>query len=221
MTTPISKLEMLADTVLQPQPDKLQQASAVSPGSAEPSTTTEEKEDGNEKTNPTLEVFHLKIDTDTLVVGLVVLLVWVLIWKTSGLWPLLFKDTIFAGIFILFFIYVIANVISAGVTSGSVVYELNVLLTVEQMISILLGSIIVFALFSNSIPVHENCKGVLTKLTMSSVMVLSVSSLWVNVITTGRAFRAIRKFKQGMYNIALALFIIIGLIYIKGNPCNV
>lgn len=178
-----------------------------------------EEETIQEKTNPTLNILNTRLDIDTIVIGLLIAAIWIIIWRTSGLWNVMKNDILFMIIFIGFLLYVLVNIVTAGVTSGGVVYELNILLTVEQMISILLGSVIVFALFSNNLNSHPKCKDTIFRLIMNCVVVLSLSSLWVNVITTGRAFRAIRKFKQGSYNIALSLFIIIGLIYIRGNEC--
>lgn len=179
----------------------------------------QEKETLHEQSNPTLTLFNHDFDIDTIVIGIIISVIWVIIWKTSGLWNVMKNDILFMIIFYSFLLYVIINVITAGTTSGGVVYELNILLTVEQMISILLGSVIIFALFSSNLNSHPKCKDTIFRLIMNCVVVLSLSSLWVNVITTGRAFRAIRKFKQGSYNIALSLFIIIGLIYVRGNEC--
>jgi hypothetical protein len=182
----------------------------------------DEEEDGGdigEKQNPTIDFLGRKYDRDSAVVGLVLIVIWGLIWRTSGLWKTLRYDLSFTFIFFLFALYVIANIVTAGTSSGGVVYELNILLTVEQMISILFGTVVLFALFGKNLPIHDNCRHIILKLSMSIVVILTAASLWVNVWTSGRAFRSIRKFKQGVYNIALTLFIIIGLIFIKGNKC--
>jgi hypothetical protein len=55
---------------------------------------------------------------------------------------------------------------------------------------------------------------------MSNVVILTTASMWINVVTSGRAFRFIRKLKQGIYNIALTFLIIVGLIFIKGVACK-
>jgi hypothetical protein len=180
-------------------------------------------EEIKEKHNPVIILYGKKYDVDSVVVGLVLVTIWVLIWRTSGLSKTLLVnpkgkfDLTFTLIFILFNIYVILNIWSAGTTSGGVVYELNILLTVEQMISILFGTMVLFAIFGSKIPVHANCQKIIFKLTISIIILLTVASLWVNVWTSGRGFRALRKFKQGVYNIALAVFIIIGFIYVKGQ----
>jgi hypothetical protein len=181
----------------------------------------EEEEDIGKKQNPTWNLFGKKIDVDTTIVSSLVILVWIIIWNTTGLFNVIKKgDKIFISIFILFILYVITNTYTAGHSSGGVVYELNILLTVEQMISILFGTIVLFSLFNNKINIDKNCSRVINKLVMSIVVILSTSSLWVNVITNGRAFRAIRKFKQGIYNASLTLFIIVGMIYVRGTSCN-
>jgi hypothetical protein len=181
-----------------------------------------EEEDGGdigEKQNPTIQFLGYTYDRDSAIVGLILIIIWIIIWKTSGLWKTLRYDISFIVIFFLLILYIIANIATAGTSSGGVVYELNILLTVEQMISILFGTVVLFALFGKNLPIHENCRHIILRLSMSIVVILTTASLWVNLWTSGRAFRSVRKFKQGIYNVALTLFIIIGLIFIKGSKC--
>lgn len=179
----------------------------------------EEESEIGEKQNPIIAFAGQEYDRDSTIVGLLILFMWSLIWRSSGLSKALEHDTSFKFIYFIFAIYVLLNISTSGKTSGGVVYELNILLTVEQMISILFGTVVLFALFGKNLPVHENCRPVVFRLSMSIVVILTTASLWVNVWTSGRTFRAVRKFKQGVYNVALTLFIIIGLIFIKGNEC--
>jgi hypothetical protein len=188
-------------TISTPQPPPLQPTEAETIG---------------ENQNPIITLFNIDFDVDTILVSLLIFFIWVVIWQASGLWKLLRYNWIFGLVFFLFILYTLTNIVTAGTTSGGVVYELNILLTVEQMISILLGSVILFTLFSKNLPTPEGCNSIVFKLLMSNVVILMISSLWVNVITTGRAFRFVRKFKQGVYNITLTFLIIVGIIYIKG-----
>lgn len=188
-----------------------------------PEEKTEEQNIIGEKTNPTLALFGHLYDVDSIIVGILHILIWILIWRASGMHRLLFTrkdkpyDAVFTGIFWTYILYTFVNITSSDHTSGGVVYELNILLTVEQMISILFGTLVLFMLFHEKIDTHANCKAVIFKLSVSIVVILTTASLWVNVWTTGRAFRAVRKFKQGIYNIALGLFAIIGLLYIRAS----
>lgn len=165
-------------------------------------------------------MFDYDLDLDSISVSLIIVFMWLVVWYGSGLYKTLKYDWIFSLVFFLFIVYIVTGVISAGTTSGGIVYELNILLTVEQMISILLGSVILFTLFAKNLPAPEGCSPIVFRLLMSDVVILMIASLWVNVITTGRAFRFIRKLKQGIYNIALTFLIIVGIIYIKGVRCG-
>lgn len=180
----------------------------------------DEKKEINEKRNPVIRMFGHDIDRDSLIVHSAIIAIWIFIWYGTGLKKAIGKDVIFSVVFVLFIIYNIASIATAGTSSGGVVYELNILLTVEQMVSILFGTVVLFSLFHKNIPVNENCKAIIHRICISNVIILTISSLWVSVWTSGRAFRSIRKFKQGIYNIALALFISVGIIFIKGN-CNI
>lgn len=184
----------------------------------------EEEEDIGEKRNPILKFMGQEYDRDSAVVFGTIIVIWVLIWATSGLWKTLKYEPTFSGIFFLFIFYMLLQIHTSGTSSGGVVYELNILLTVEQMISILFGTIVVFTLFSHylrdKLNVHENCMKIIFKLSISTIIILTAASLWINVWTSGQAFRAVRKFKQGIYNVSLTLFIIIGLIIYKGADCT-
>lgn len=184
-----------------------------------PETKMTESESIGENQNPVVRVFNYDLDLDSITVSLLILFTWLTIWYGSGLYKTLKYDWIFSLVFFFFVVYLVVGVISAGTTSGGIVYELNILLTVEQMIAILLGSAILFTLFSKNLPAPEGCSSIVFRLLMSDVVILMIASLWVNVITTGRAFRFIRKLKQGIYNIALTFLIIVGIIYIKGVRC--
>ncbi len=176
----------------------------------------EEESEINEKQNPTVQFFHYQLDLDSLIVHSIIIFIWFVIWFGTGLRRMVGKDFIFSVVFLLFLIYNILSVFTAGKSSGGVVYELNILLTVEQMVSILLGAVILFTLFYKNLPVNAVCAPIINKLCVSNVILLTISSLWVSVWTSGRAFRSIRKFKQGIYNIALMIMIIVGLLFLRG-----
>ncbi len=166
-----------------------------------------------EKHNPTVEFLGWNLDVDSTVIMLTSIALWVFIWYRTGLFDILPKDnSVYLLIFGFFILYSIINMITSGSKSGAVLYELGILLTVEQMIAILFGTVIVFTLFNDKLSIHQNQKSVISRISMSIVILLSFASLWVNVITSGRAFRAIRKSKQALYNISYCLFIVIGLL---------
>lgn len=180
----------------------------------------EEEEEIKEKHNPTIPFFILfgeHVDMDTAVIAYIVILMWIAIWYFTGLIKSVGKDILFTIIFVIFILYMMLNVKTSGTSSGGVVYELNILLTVEQMVSILLGTMVLFTLFADKLNVHQNCRIVIQKSLLSILIILTFCSLWVNVFTSGRAFRAVRKFKQGVYNVSLMLFVLVCLTFIRGN----
>lgn len=182
---------------------------------------TKEQETIGEKRNPVFRVFGKQLDQDSVFVSIVILVIWLFIWRYTGLWKTLRHDVTFAFVFVSFILYVFANTITAGTTSGGVVYELNILLTVEQMISILFGTVVLFTLFSKNLPLGDNCRKVVLRISISAIIILTFASMWISVWTSGRAFRAIRKFKQGVYNITLSLFVLIGMIFFHQDlPCG-
>ena len=127
---------------------------------------------------------------------------------------MLFRSAIFG----FFAIYLVANTFTAGNKSGGVIYELNILLTVEQMVSILYGTMVLFMLFNKNIPIEGANKIIVTNLSVIIIFLLTIASMWVNLYSSGRSFRFLRKFKQGVYNIALVCFSMILVVYLQTAP---
>jgi hypothetical protein len=183
------------------------------------SSSTPPTEILGEKVNPLIYIGNEPFDRDSAIGIVIVLYVWIYIWYATGLRKTLLYDGTFFIIFWIFSLYMLFSIITSDITSGGVIYELNILFTTEQSIAILLGSTIVFMLFHDKIGTHPNCRPIITKLSLSIFMLLVSSSLWITAYSTGRMFRFLRKIKQGFYNMALVLFLIIGIIFIKGNVC--
>lgn len=169
--------------------------------------------------NPVIVIRGKKYDSDTIKIAIVIITIWVIIWYNTGLLEIIKADKIFLVIFAGFILWVIGNILTAGTTSGSVIFETNTLLTVEQMISILFGTMVIFALFHRKLKLESACKDFVGTIIAYIILLLGMASMWVNLINSGRIFKAIRRFKQSIYNIALSLFMTICLIAIRGGPC--
>lgn len=216
--TNITDLNLNMDSGLQSQSETSTPDSAVSPTIVIPKEETESEI--GEKKNPTINVFNHNIDVDSAIVMLLLIFIWSVIWKTTGLWEVLKYDMTFKFVFYLFVIYSIINMFTSGNSSGSIIYELNILMNVEQMVSILFGTMVMFTLFHHNLQLSDGCKRLVFHIMLSIIIIMTIISLWVNLFNSGRSFRALRKFKQGIYNIALMLFLIVGLIYIQRKECS-
>jgi hypothetical protein len=170
-----------------------------------------DEQDVVEKGNPTVNVVGYELDVDSAIVMCIITALWVLVWRTTGVLDIP-KQWAYMAIFYAFIVYTAVNMVTSGSKSGSVLYELNILLTVEQMIAILFGTVMVFVLFNDKMNIHPTAKRMITRIGYVILIILSFASMWINVITSGRAFRAIRKAKQGLYNVSYALFVVIGLL---------
>lgn len=213
--------QLLESEPARPEPTFRPQREAVSPTPLEPAppvvdTSVEESEIG-EKRNPTFSFMGYDLDVDSTVVLLGTCFIWIMIWFYTGLYHKFNHHWIYFFIFTVFILYMLINILTSGNTSGGVVYELNILLTVEQMISILFGTIIVFLLFIGRLPIHEKARQLIYSTLVMIAILLTFASLWLNVITSGRSFRAIRKAKQGIYNISLSLFIVVCIIAFQSS----
>jgi hypothetical protein len=199
-----------------PAPKPKLQTSAISPIKKMEEVAAEEQEiDIGEVKNPTITLMGKEYDLDSIVVISIVLFIWFLVWNNTGLIKLAQQDTTYLFIFIIFPMYMILNMTTSGLTSGGVIYELNILLSVEQMIAILFGTVVLFVLFMKNLPVGSEWHVTLYTIGVSMIILLCTASLWVNVVTSGRAFRMVRKFKQGIYNICLVLFIVLTVLFLK------
>jgi len=182
-----------------------------------PPPPPEEDDEIIEKSNPTVLFLNRKLDIDSIIIHTTVIALWIIIWWYSGLMGRIRTQVLLGLVFIIFIAYNISSIFTAGHSSGGVVYELNILLTVEQMVSILFGTIVLFTLFKKNLSMTDTCQKVINTICYSMIIILTLASSWVSIWTSGRAFRAIRKAKQGLYNITLFLFVVVGLILLKSN----
>jgi hypothetical protein len=171
----------------------------------------DESRDIRESKTPTILIAGHQVDRDAVILGVSTLIVWgTICWYIMNniQLPPMFKWPV-TIIMSLFAVYIVVAVLSMDPSSGGIVFELNNLTSVEQMISVILGSFVVFfglIFFIPSIPTET--RHVLITLACVSLLLLGVISMWVNTIMSGRAFRNLRRFKQAMYNMVLCLFII-------------
>lgn len=210
------QMQSFAPPMMQQQSQASQRVVPFTEALAAPSL--EEVDDIAEEQNPTFEFFDLSLDVDTTIVILGGILVWALIWYQSGLMKRMSLDPLYMFIFSVFVLYQLLNVVTSSAKSGSSAFELNVLMSVEQMISILFGTLVVFTLFSDRLNLHPETQNMLRILSVDAILMLTVASMWLNVSTSGRSFRAIRKAKQMLYNIALALFVLGCILILKARP---
>jgi hypothetical protein len=189
---------------------KLKSAGPVSPLNDEPDTV-----EIDEDKNPVLTVWGKEYDMDTVTVTVIILILWFFIWNSTGLIKLAQQDNFYLFILVIFPMYMILNTSTSGVHSGGVVYELNILLSVEQMIAILFGTVVLFVLFIKNLPISPEWMVTMYTIGIIMIVLLCTASLWVNVVTSGRAFRMVRKGKQQIYNMCLILFVTMGTLFFK------
>lgn len=73
-------------------PDLQAPSDAVSPIAPEPEPRKEEENIIGEKTNPTLNMFGHLYDVDSIIVGLLHILIWVIIWRITGMYKTLMLE---------------------------------------------------------------------------------------------------------------------------------
>lgn len=202
-------------TLLQEPQPQVQEPQPIEPQPID--VSFEENQEITEKKNPTINIAGLTLDIDSTLAISFGIFVWIYVWIATGLLSKARQNFIYLVIFSLFIIYSMINIITSGTSSGGAVYELNILLTVEQMISILFGTLVVLTLFSEKFPTHPETKRLVLRVLIVCLMLLSLASMWLNVVTSGRSFRAIRKTKQSLYNISLALVITIGILLFNSS----
>jgi len=171
----------------------------------------DEARDIREKKTPVITIGSWNVDRDAVFMGCGTMLLWggicFYIMRNIKLNPV-FKVPV-SIIMALFAVYIIVAVLSMDPSAGGIVFELNNLTSVEQMISVILGSFVVFFGLIFFIPnVSINTRKVLITIACVSLLLLGIISMWVNTIMSGRAFRNLRRFKQAIYNMVLCLFVI-------------
>ena len=175
--------------------------------SEEPPPSEESNDESVVDDLPIVKIFGRKIDTDSLylfLVSMVVLLILIIILIYSGLWKNYF------GTFVL--IYVLISIFNLFNSSNNVVSDITIgLLEIQSQDNFVQGSISIFILvfvFLDSIKMTQEQKFKIYQMLIITLL-LSSSSLFIyNYKNHPRNIRTLRKTKLFLFNQSLLLFCI-------------
>jgi len=130
------------------------------------------------------------------------------IWKYLGLFSLFETHKFVAIIFIAQIVLFIAQIFTSSTKVASYNMESNMLIGIDQINSVLLGTIILYSVFAQDTNAYEN------KLIYSNIIISCIFLIHISIPRDANNIRSLRKVKQVGLNIVLFLFVIILHIHI-------
>lgn len=158
---------------------------------------------------PYLEIKIDKISTISLIFGIIASY---FIWKKLGLINILTNDRNLAIIYILLISSFVIQIFTSDITVGGFTMEINELTNLNQLISVFMGTLILYSVFI------KNNNNVERNVLYTTIMINTLLIMYINVQNDGNSIRQIRKFKQVGFNIIIFLFM--ATIYLHTHPSS-
>lgn len=158
---------------------------------------------------PYLEIKIDKISTISLIFGIIASY---FIWKKLGLINILTNDRNLAIIYILLISSFVIQIFTSDITVGGFTMEINELTNLNQLISVFMGTLILYSVFI------KNNNNVERNVLYTTIMINTLLIMHINVQNDGNSIRQIRKFKQVGFNIIIFLFM--ATIYLHTHPSS-
>ena len=161
---------------------------------------------------PTLNIplLEIEVDQSSLMAYIFGIVITYFIWKYLELFSLFERHKFIGIVFITQIVLFIAQIFTSSTKVASYDTESNILLSINQIKSVMLGSIILYAVFSKETNRFEQ------RLLYTTIIINCIFLVYVSVPRDENYIRQIRKIKQVGLNIVIFLFIII--LYIRMLP---
>lgn len=157
-----------------------------------------------------LPLLNIEIDESSLYIFTGGIVITYFIWKYLGLFSLFETNKFVAIIYIVQILLLISQIFTSSAVVATYTNESNYLESINQINSVILGSIILYAVFIRDANSFEY------KIIYSSIIINSIFLLYVSIPKDPNNIRQIRKTKQVGLNIVI--FLIIITVYFHMNP---
>jgi hypothetical protein len=158
----------------------------------------------------TIRFLGKDIDLKSLYISILAIISSILIWYYTDILSDLIVDNNLLILFSVLIINFIAQIFTSSISAGSITLEQSKLLAVNQINSLLIGTILVF-IFIMKIHTDTNTK-IFSVATILIIMNL-LNSMNLSVRKNGSSIRTLRKIKEVFLNISITLFA--SLVYIS------
>lgn len=158
---------------------------------------------------PFLETKIDKISTISLIFGIVATY---FIWKKLGLINILNNDRNLAIIYILLISTFVIQIFTSDTTVGGYTMEFNEITNLNQIISVFMGTLILYAVFI------KNNNNTERNTLYTAIMINALLIIYISVKNDGNSIRQVKKFKQVGLNIVIFLFM--ATIYLHMLPSS-
>jgi hypothetical protein len=167
-----------------------------------------DEEELNLKDTDTIQIRNMKFDKTSFIILISAMVIFTIIWAAAGLFGETKKTK---GLFVIYIIAMkifVYQIIYSSTFTGNITYEQSNLVSLEQLGSMFVGSIVVLTVFISNIKPYKLHPKTFTIL-MLCIMLGSLMYVVISFRKTGYNLRIVRKVKQAIFNIVISLFIAI------------
>jgi hypothetical protein len=166
------------------------------------------------KQGKTIQIFGQDIDINTLTVICIGIILSILLWWYTGLLKMIYKDKVMFFLFLGMIGFFIGQIFLSSSLSGNITLETSKLVSINQIISTFLGSLVIFMYVLNKLTDKKLIKNT-NFLLFIVIAVLIIGHARVNVKTDGSQIRILRQIKETLFNVTI--FTTLAVIYLAGE----
>ena len=148
----------------------------------------------------TLFIFGRRFDKNSVIITITSIIILNVVYMHFGYFQNGIKNPDMVVVYLFAIVFLIGRLIMESDKYGGFVYEQESLLAIEQMNSLLLGSLVIIIYFGNDIVGDK-------RLLRVSLVLLLLNSLNIAVIEDGDRIKTIRTWKEGVLNFAIFLIV--------------
>ena len=157
-------------------------------------------EDVKLNVDDTLFIFGRRFDKNSVIITITSIIILNVVYMHFGYFQNGIKNPDMVVVYLFAIVFLIGRLIMESDKYGGFVYEQESLLAIEQMNSLLLGSLVIIIYFGNDIVGDK-------RLLRVSLVLLLLNSLNIAVIEDGDRIKTIRTWKEGVLNFAIFLIV--------------
>ena len=163
--------------------------------------------DDNDKLKklPTLNIFGLKVDTQSFSVVIIALILWLILWLSFGI----FTIVPYANVFFIIYIFIsITNLFNSAIDVSDVESERMNMSSQQNYIQGAISIFILAFVFLYNVKMDDESAKQTYKVLIISLMISCVAIIIINVKNISKNIRFVRKIQQMVFNQGLILFLL-------------
>lgn len=167
-------------------------------------------------TDPIIILFGYNIGLNNLVIKIAVIIITAIFWYIFGLFSFAKDNVILQIIFACVLIIPLIQIFTSSYLSGSFTLETSKVIHIDQMLSALLGSVLIYIyIYNNILITNATNKRIINYMFLGLIFVILIMQMHVNVKISGSQLKSVHLAKESAFNMIILTLIAISSISLK------